>query len=104
MAKEITDSNFIEITKTDKLVVVDFWAPWCGPCKALSPIIDELAEKYDDNVVIGKVNIEDSDELTTEFNIRSVPTIIFLKDKKIVFKHSGSISKEQLEEKIKELM
>lgn len=104
MAKEITDSNFIEITKTDKLTVVDFWAPWCGPCKALSPIIDELAEKYDDNVVIGKVNIEDSDELTTEFIIRSVPTIIFLKDKKIVFKHSGSISKEQLEEKIKELM
>lgn len=104
MAKEITDSNFIEITSTDKLTVVDFWAPWCGPCKALSPIIDELAEKYNDNVVIGKVNIEDSDELTTEFRIRSVPTIIFLKNKNIVFKHSGSISKEQLEEKIKELM
>lgn len=104
MAKEITDSNFIEITSTDKLTVVDFWAPWCGPCKALSPIIDELSEKYSDNVVIGKVNIEDSDELTTEFRIRSVPTIIFLKNKEIVFKHSGSISKEQLEEKIKELM
>lgn len=104
MAKEITDSNFIEITSTDKLTVVDFWAPWCGPCKALSPIIDELSEKYSDNVVIGKVNIEDSDELTTEFQIRSVPTIIFLKNKEIVFKHSGSISKEQLEEKIKELM
>lgn len=104
MAKEITDSNFIEITSTDKLVVVDFWAPWCGPCKTLSPIIDELAEKYNDNVVIGKVNIEDSDELTTEFRIRSVPTIIFLKNKNIVFKNSGSISKEQLEEKIKEFM
>jgi thioredoxin 1 len=104
MAKEITDSNFIEITSTDKLTVVDFWAPWCGPCKVLSPIIDELSEEYSDNVVIGKVNIEDSDELTTEFRIRSVPTIIFLKNKEIVFKHSGSISKEQLEEKIKELM
>lgn len=104
MAKEITDSNFIEITNTDKLTVVDFWAPWCGPCKALSPIIDELAKKFGDNVVIGKVNIEDSDELTTEFRIRSVPTILFLKNKEILFKHSGSISKEQLEEKIKELM
>lgn len=101
MAKEITETNFNEIVDKNKLTVIDFWAPWCGPCKALSPIIDELSEKYAENVVICKANVEDCDDLSVEFSIRSVPTLVFIKNEEVVFKHSGSITKEQLEEKIK---
>ena len=80
MAKEFTDANFDELLSSNKVVVADFWATWCGPCKAMGPSIDELAVQYEGQALIGKVDIEENDDLTMKYGIRSVPTTIFFKD------------------------
>ncbi len=104
MAFEITDSNFNETISAGKPVVVDFWAPWCGPCKMVSPIIDELSETYAEKVIIGKVNVDENDDTCVDFGIRNIPTILFFKDGALVDKHVGAISKAQLAEKIETLL
>ena len=78
MAKEITDANFAEITR-EGVVVVDFWAPWCGPCRMVAPIIDELAEEYAGKAVIGKVNVDEEPALATAYNVSVIPTLILFK-------------------------
>ena len=85
-------------------MVIDFWAEWCIPCKKIAPIIDELAEQYEGRVKIGKYNVEESSDVATEFGIRSIPTILFFRDGKLVDKNVGSISKSNLEEKINALL
>lgn len=97
---EITNQNFEETLKTDKLVVLDFWAQWCGPCRSIAPIIDELASEYGGSIVIGKVNVDDNTELSTKYGIRSIPTILFIKNGNIVDKSVGAVSKSVLKEKI----
>ncbi len=93
MAFEFTDSNFqAEAMDTDKLVLVDFWAEWCGPCRQVGPIIDELATEYDD-VVIGKVDVDKNAEVSTQFRVRSIPTVLLLKNGEIVEKFVGARSK-----------
>ncbi|MDR1372101.1 MAG: thioredoxin [Dysgonamonadaceae bacterium] len=104
MAIEITDSNFQSLIDSGKPVVADFWAEWCGPCRMIGPIIEELSEKYHDTVIIGKVNVDNNDGLSAKFGIRNIPTVLFLKEGKIVDKHVGAAQKSTLDEKIKQLL
>ena len=104
MALTITDTNFEELVKGDKLLVVDFWAEWCGPCLMIGPLIEELASEYEGKVVIGKLNVDENDEVVGQFGIRSIPTILFFKNGKVVDKHVGAAQKSVLEEKIKALL
>ncbi len=105
MAFTFTDENVNEIIESGKPVVIDFWATWCGPCVAMGPVIDELAEQYEGQVVIGKYNVEDESDFSTDNRIMSLPTILFFKDgKKTSIRLAGSQSKETIEEKIKELL
>jgi len=102
MAFEFTDGNFQETAlDSDKVAVVDFWAPWCGPCKMVGPIIEELAEDYKDAAVIGKVNVDDNSGVSTKYGIRSIPTVLFIKGGEVVDKVVGAATKAQYEEKLK---
>ena len=102
MAKEITDANYKELlADTSKPVVIDFWATWCGPCRMVGPVIDELAAEYEGKVVIGKCNVDDNEDMTMEFGIRNIPTILFFKDGEVVDKVVGAVSKNVLDEKFK---
>jgi thioredoxin 1 len=105
MALEITKENFEEIVKNNKLVVVDFWAPWCGPCRMVAPIIEELAEDFKDKgVAIGKINTDEQQELAIQFGIRSIPTVLFIKDGEVVDSMIGAAPKNFYEEKINALL
>ena len=104
MAKEFTDANFDELLGSNKVVVADFWATWCGPCKAMGPSIDELATEYEGKALIGKVDVEENNDLAEKYAIRSVPTIIFFKDGEMVDKQVGAVPKAVLESKIKALL
>ncbi len=102
MAIEITDANFDELViKSDKPVLVDFWAEWCGPCRMVGPIVDELAKEYDGKAVIGKMNVDLNSTIPTQFGIRSIPTLLFFKNGQIVDRQVGAVSKSALEEKLK---
>lgn len=102
MALEITKSNFAETLTKNNITVVDFWAQWCGPCKMLGPIVDQLSDENTD-VTIGKVDIDTNMELAVEYGIRGVPTMIFFKNGEIVDKVVGVKSKNELQEKINAL-
>jgi thioredoxin 1 len=105
MALEITKDNFEETVKNNKIVVVDFWAPWCGPCRMVAPIIEELAEEYKDKgVVVGKINTDENPELAGQFGIRSIPTVLFIKDGEVVDAMIGAAPKAMYEEKINSLL
>ena len=104
MAFAFNDENSKPEIESGKPVVIDFWAEWCIPCKKIAPIIDELAEQYEGRVKIGKYNVEESSDVATEFGIRSIPTILFFRDGKLVDKNVGSVSKSNLEEKINALL
>ncbi len=105
MAVEFTDTNFEDkVINSDKLVVVDFWAEWCGPCRMITPIIEELSKEYEGRVVIGKVNVDECIEVSSKYGIRSIPTILFIKNGEVVEKQVGALPKNTLEEKIKSLM
>ena len=104
MALNIKDDNFEAILAEGKPVVLDFWATWCGPCKQIAPYIEELAEEYKDQVIIGKCDVDDNDELTGKFGVRNIPTVLFIKDGEVKDKTVGAVTKAQLEEKIKALL
>ncbi len=101
MALEIKKENFEEIISSDKLVVIDFWAEWCGPCRTIAPIVGELAEEFEGQALIGKCNVEDNDDITMKYGVRNIPTIIFVKGGEVVDKQIGACSKEDLAAKIK---
>ncbi len=105
MAFTFTDENVNEIIASGKPVVIDFWATWCGPCMRMSPIVDELAEQFGDEVVIGKYNVDEEGDLSSQYRIMSIPTILFFKNgEKTDIRLAGSQTKATLEEKIKELI
>lgn len=105
MAVELTDANFEELAvKSDKPVVVDFWAEWCGPCRMVSPIVEELANDYEGKAVIGKVNVDNNNEISAKFGIRNIPTILFLKNGEVVDKQVGAVQKSVLAEKLDKLL
>ena len=100
MAQKITDANYKEILAQDKLVVVDFWAEWCGPCRSIAPAVDELAAEFEGKAIIGKYNVDDDNALSSEMGIRNIPTLLFFKGGKLVDKQVGASSKADLKAKI----
>jgi thioredoxin 1 len=101
MALEFTDSNFqTEVLSSDKLSVIDFWAEWCGPCRAIGPVIEELSKDYAGKVNIGKVNVDQNPQLSINYGITSIPAILFIKDGQVVDKQVGAAPKSVLEKKI----
>ncbi len=101
MALQLTDTNFEETAiDTEKLVMIDFWAAWCGPCRMLSPIVEQLSEDFAETAVIGKVDVDNNPQISNKFGIRSLPTILFLKNGEVVDKHIGVTSKDVLQKKI----
>ena len=93
MAQKITDANYKELLAQDKLVVVDFWAEWCGPCRSIAPAVDELAAEFEGKAIIGKYNVDDDNALSSEMGIRNIPTLLFFKGGKLVDKQVGASSK-----------
>lgn len=102
MAKVFTDSNFgKEVLESNQVSVVDFWAEWCGPCRVVGPVVEELAKDYEGKAVIGKVNVDENPEITTKYGIRNIPTILFIKNGEVVDKQVGAVPKSVLEQKLK---
>jgi thioredoxin 1 len=100
MAFEFTDSNFQETALKGGVSVVDFWAEWCGPCRLVGPIIDDLSVEFDGKATIGKVDVDKNPELSTKYGVRSIPTILIIKDGEVVDKHVGAATKATLTQKI----
>lgn len=101
MAQELTDSNFkTSVLESDKLSVIDFWAEWCGPCRAISPVIEELAKDYADKINVGKVNVDHNPQLSVQYGITSIPAILFIKNGQVVDKQIGAVPRAILEKKI----
>lgn len=104
MAFIFNDENAKAEIESGKPVVIDFWAEWCGPCKKLAPIVDELAAEYEGQVLIGKYNVDDYSDISTDYSIRNIPTVLFFKDGELKERKVGSIKREDLENLIKGLL
>ena len=105
MALEFTDSNFDELViNSDKPVIVDFWAEWCGPCRMVGPIVQEIGIDYDGKAIVGKVNVDNNSGISAKFGIRNIPTILFFKNGEIVDKQVGAVPKQVLVDKLEVLL
>lgn len=105
MALELTDTNFDEIVvKSDKPVMVDLWAEWCGPCRMIGPIVEELGKEYEGKVIVGKLDVDSNPQTSAKYGIRNIPTILFFKGGQIVDKQVGAVPKNVLEGKLKQLL
>ncbi|MFM1894284.1 MAG: thioredoxin [Crocinitomicaceae bacterium] len=105
MALEITDANFDELVlKSDKPVVVDFWAEWCGPCRMIGPVIEELHHEYEGKALVGKVNVDANIDVASKFGVKSIPTILFIKNGEVVDKSVGAVPKATLASKLDSLL
>ena len=104
MEVTVTSENFETLKNGQKPLVIDFWATWCGPCRMVAPIISEMAEKYGDKIVVGKCDVEESDDVAAEFGIRNIPTVVFMKGGEVVDKLVGAMPKAKFEEKFEALL
>lgn len=104
MALAIDQSNFDSLMKGDKLVVIDFWAQWCGPCRALGPTIEEVAEEYKDRAIIGKCDTDENNDIAIQFGVRNIPMLVFVKNGEVKDVHVGLIKKNELTQKIDALL
>lgn len=104
MALQITDANFEELVNSGKPMVLDFWAEWCGPCRMVGPIIDELATEYEGRVTIGKMDVDNNNDVVAQFGIRNIPTVLFFKDGKVADKQVGAAPKTTFVSKIEALL
>lgn len=100
MAKIATNTSFDELLESEKLVIVDFWATWCGPCRMLSPLLDEVEAEMEDQVEVVKVNVDDADEIAMRYRIMSIPTLLFFKNGQMVDRSVGAMPKSALVDKI----
>ena len=101
MALEINEQNYDELVKnSNQVVLLDFWAQWCGPCRAISPIIEELSTEFDGKAVVGKVDVDNNQDIANNFKIRSIPTILFIKNGEVVDRFVGATTKNVLKEKL----
>lgn len=104
MALQFTDQTALEAIESGKPVVIDFWATWCGPCIKLGPVVEELAEKYGDQATIGKLNIDDNDEVASQFRVRNIPTVLFFKDGELKERSVGLVKIADLEAKLQSIL
>ena len=105
MAINITEDNFDQVVlKSETPVLLDFWAEWCGPCRMISPIIDELHQEFEGKAIIGKVNVDEASSISSKYGIRNIPTLLFIKNGEVVDKHVGAASKEDLSEKLSAIL
>ena len=105
MALEITDDNFDELVlKSEKPVVVDFWAEWCGPCRMIGPLINEISKEFEGKALVGKVNVDQNANVSAQFGVRSIPTVLFIKNGEVVDKSVGAVPKATLEAKLNALL
>ena len=104
MAQVINDSNFAEVLASGKPVMVDFWATWCGPCRAMAPVVDELAAEYEGRVVIAKCDVDEAEVFPTQFGIRNIPTFLFFKNGQMVDRMVGANPKSALVEKLNAIL
>lgn len=104
MEIKITPENYEEVKNSDLLVVLDFWATWCGPCRVIGPFLAQLAEQYDGQIVVGKCDVEECEDAAMEWGVRNVPTVVFLKNGQEVDRMVGAAPKAKFEEKIKSLL
>lgn len=104
MTLKVTDENYKELLNGDKPVVLDFGAEWCGPCRMVGPIVDELATEYEGRVEVGKVDVDDNNDVVTKYGIRNIPTVLFFKGGELVDKQVGAAGKEIFKEKIDRLL
>ena len=104
MALAITNENFQEVIGSEQPVVIDFWAEWCGPCRMIAPIIDELAAEYEGRVLVAKCDVEECEEAVAKFGVRNIPPVVFVKGGEVVDKNVGAASKDALKAKIEKLL
>ncbi|MBR5845813.1 MAG: thioredoxin [Rikenellaceae bacterium] len=104
MALAITNENFQEVMGSEMPVVIDFWAEWCGPCRMIAPIVDELAAEYEGRVLVAKCDVEECEEAVAKFGVRNIPTVVFVKGGELVDKNVGAASKDALKAKIEKLL
>jgi len=100
----ITQNNIAEVLASDKPVMIDFWATWCGPCRALSPIVEEIASLWDGKAVIAKCNVDDCEEIAYQFGIRNIPTLVFIKNGQPVDRTVGVVSKQEIAARLSKLL
>lgn len=104
MALEVTDNNFKELVNSGKPMILDFWAEWCGPCRMVGPIIDDLAKEYDGRITVGKMDVDNNNDVVAQFGVRNIPTVLFFKDGKVVDKQVGAAQKSAFIGKADELL
>ena len=97
---ELTDANFDQIVNSDMPVLVDFWAEWCGPCKMIGPVVEELAKDYEGKAVVAKLNVDENPQVTARYDVRSIPTLLVFKGGQIVDKQVGAVPKSVLNQKL----
>ena len=104
MEKTVTDANIVEILASDKPVMIDFWATWCGPCRMLAPTVEEIAKEYEGKAVIGKCNVDEASEAPMKYGIRNIPTLLFFKGGQLVDRLVGAVPKNEITAKLDALL
>ena len=104
MANVVTNTNFAEMLAGEKPVLVDFWAPWCGPCRILSPTVDEVAAELDGKAVVAKCNVDDCEDIAVKYGIRNIPTLLYFKDGQLADRTVGVVSKQEIVSRLEKLM
>ncbi|MBO5058402.1 MAG: thioredoxin [Prevotella sp.] len=104
MEVTITNENYKGYAEGELPLMIDFWATWCGPCRQMLPIVEELANEYDGKIVVGKCNVDEADDIAMQHGIRSIPTILFIKNGEVVYKSVGAVPKAKLVEKIEKVL